>query len=280
MSTITKACVACGTDVSQHKRVKDDRGRYYCDSCWTASRHPERHVSPPKAITAQQQTAEKPTCDNCGRAIGKLEQVCTWKDHLVCGACFQLLQTEALPLTPPIRNGGIANDPHNETMVADLKAEATSPVQLPSRQNAAFADNRKFWISFASISAVFFIVGALAAQAKWEGHSWDFGVYVAITIVVVGVVIAFIAAGVTSGAIADALDRKGLGQHNAITHPDARKRSNRAVMLALATALLLIIAGTLAVLWLRSVTSEWSDWLHQGIGWGAAVLFVISVFRV
>jgi len=32
--SIVKTCVVCGADVSKSKRVKDQRGRYYCHTCW------------------------------------------------------------------------------------------------------------------------------------------------------------------------------------------------------------------------------------------------------
>lgn len=35
-----KVCSACGIDVSQTKRVKDERGRYFCHPCWAARYSP------------------------------------------------------------------------------------------------------------------------------------------------------------------------------------------------------------------------------------------------
>lgn len=32
---ISKVCCACGVDVAQQRRVKDDTGRYYCHPCWS-----------------------------------------------------------------------------------------------------------------------------------------------------------------------------------------------------------------------------------------------------
>jgi hypothetical protein len=34
---ISKICCACGQDVSEQKRVKDPKGRYYCHPCWAST---------------------------------------------------------------------------------------------------------------------------------------------------------------------------------------------------------------------------------------------------
>lgn len=41
------------------------------------------------------------TCENCGRAIGKLESVYTHKDHVVCRACWDRLHESAISYATP-----------------------------------------------------------------------------------------------------------------------------------------------------------------------------------
>jgi hypothetical protein len=36
---VQKICSSCGIDVSQQKRIKDEKGRYYCHPCWTERGH-------------------------------------------------------------------------------------------------------------------------------------------------------------------------------------------------------------------------------------------------
>jgi hypothetical protein len=48
---IVKACAVCGVDVSKCKRVRDQKGRYYCHTCWPITRDALRSAStePPPA---------------------------------------------------------------------------------------------------------------------------------------------------------------------------------------------------------------------------------------
>jgi predicted RNA-binding Zn-ribbon protein involved in translation (DUF1610 family) len=49
-------------------------------------------LPPPPAAAAPRH------CDNCGTAIGRLEAVHAWNDHLICGACHGRLATEPRPV--------------------------------------------------------------------------------------------------------------------------------------------------------------------------------------
>lgn len=42
-------------------------------------------------------------CENCGRAVGSLEQPFVWNDHPVCAACHRLLSTESKPTAMPAK---------------------------------------------------------------------------------------------------------------------------------------------------------------------------------
>lgn len=64
----TKICSACGRDVSQAKRYKDESGTYYCAPCWPKASSDAGKL--PEQMAAQRKPAAVPEellfCEGCG----------------------------------------------------------------------------------------------------------------------------------------------------------------------------------------------------------------------
>jgi hypothetical protein len=108
MQAFEKRCVVCGTDVAQKRRVKDVKGRYYCQACADAGKAVA--AASPGAVAANavvQPPVPAPAgkvCENCGGAIGALQQPYDWEGHKVCWLCFETLRDDAVRQARPTAN--------------------------------------------------------------------------------------------------------------------------------------------------------------------------------
>ncbi len=107
-------CIHCGGRIAVNKRHTGRLAR--CPECGGVT-HPlaEHLVAPaeskqpgrkkrkrtsPDAVAGKSKKpmadalADSVACDNCGKALGKLQKPLKWKDHSVCGPCYRALAVE------------------------------------------------------------------------------------------------------------------------------------------------------------------------------------------
>lgn len=89
--TAAKACCKCGVDVSQAKRHKDGKGRYWCEACF-AKAAATKDKGPASAATTKPAVAEATPSWLAGSLAieGKRCTVCTApmpKDGVICTSC-------------------------------------------------------------------------------------------------------------------------------------------------------------------------------------------------
>jgi formylmethanofuran dehydrogenase subunit E len=86
-----KFCAACGTDVSQRKRTKDERGDYYCEPCWAA-----KAQAPAEGAAPADEILHYP-CHVCDTLFTADEVYDEGAGRMICKPCWEARQQQPQP---------------------------------------------------------------------------------------------------------------------------------------------------------------------------------------
>src|SRR4051794_21390914 len=126
MASVQKLCCVCGKDVASSKRVKDPRGRYYCEPCAkarqpaaAASAHVPAHAAAPTAAAPELELDLAPVrehapevkaaCSRCKKLLPE-RLVRMVEGEFICNACMSQKQQTKGGAKPAKSKGKVEED--------------------------------------------------------------------------------------------------------------------------------------------------------------------------
>ena len=162
MPTVQKLCCVCGQDVASKKRVKDPRGQYYCEACYSAytskSAVGEKHAATGGVAVA---APPAPPADDMLDLAPVREFETPKEDMFGCSACKKLLPKRQIRNVDGEFICHACYAKRNQIQRGPASAKATS--SSAGEAGAAFGDSviGGLLFTFASMAAVFGIVFGL-----------------------------------------------------------------------------------------------------------------------
>jgi len=92
-------CQQCGHRIAVPSRHL--RRLAVCPDCGATTHPVARQITKPATASATAAPQPVTSCANCGKALGKLQQLHLWNNHIVCTPCYRALSSEAATLRAP-----------------------------------------------------------------------------------------------------------------------------------------------------------------------------------